>query len=124
MTSTTQTPGTVDAATVLHWAREPDDLSVIDVRTPAEFETAHIAGSCNVPLNLLAEHASHIAARLDRKVVLVCQSGARASQARQRLAGVGGQDLHILQGESAPTTQRADRSYAAAHAGPWTVRSG
>ncbi len=81
MTGTTPTPDTVDAATVLHWTRAPDDVTVIDVRTPAEFETAHIAGSYNVPLNLLGEHAREFAARLDRKVVLVCQSGTRASRA-------------------------------------------
>ncbi len=98
MTGTSPTPDTVDAETVLHWAREPDDLTAIDVRTPAEFQTAHIAGSYNVPLNLLGEHASEFAARLDRKAVLVCQSGTRASQARQRLAGVGGQTLHIQAG--------------------------
>ncbi|MCY7400478.1 MAG: DUF2892 domain-containing protein [Nocardioides sp.] len=36
MTATTHTPDTVYAATVLHWARDPDDVTVIDVRTPAE----------------------------------------------------------------------------------------
>ena len=92
------TPDTVDAATVLEWVKDPDAVTVIDVRTPAEFETAHIAGSSNVPLNLLGEHAAELAARLDRTVVLVCQSGARAAQAQQRLAGVGAQNLHILDG--------------------------
>jgi rhodanese-related sulfurtransferase len=41
-------------------------VTVLDVRTPAEFETAHIRGSCNVPLGLLDEHAEQLAARLDR----------------------------------------------------------
>ena len=94
----TRTPDTVDARTVLHWLEDADAVTVIDVRTAAEFETAHIAGSYNVPLGLLGEHADQFAARLDRKVVLVCQSGVRASQARQRLAGVGAQNLHILDG--------------------------
>jgi glyoxylase-like metal-dependent hydrolase (beta-lactamase superfamily II) len=44
--------------------------TVLDVRTPAEFETAHIRGSYNVPLNLLAEHAEQIAVRLDRRLGL------------------------------------------------------
>lgn len=92
------TPDRVDAATVLEWIREPDAVTVIDVRSPAEFETAHIAGSHNVPLDLLGEHAAQLAARLDRKVVLVCQSGTRAAQAQQRLAGVGAENLHVLDG--------------------------
>jgi rhodanese-related sulfurtransferase len=101
MTTTRRTPtapDTVDAATVIDWARRPDDVTIIDVRTPAEFETMHIPGSYNVPVALLGEHAAQFAARLDREVVLVCQSGARASQARLRLAGVGAQNLHILHG--------------------------
>ena len=98
MTTQTPAPDTVDATTVIDWARRPDDVTIIDVRTPAEFETMHIPGSYNVPVTLLGEHAAQFAARLDRKVVLVCQSGARASQARLRLAGVGAQNLHILDG--------------------------
>lgn len=94
----TQQADTVDAATVLGWTREPGDVTVIDVRTPAEFETAHIAGSFNVPMDLLSEHTSELAARLDRRVVLVCQSGARSDQARRRLAGAGADNLHVLTG--------------------------
>lgn len=91
-------PIPVDAATVLDWMHEPDTLTVLDVRSPAEFETAHIAGSYNVPLNLLGEHAAQFAARLDRNVVLVCHSGARAARARHHLAGVGSENLHVLDG--------------------------
>jgi rhodanese-related sulfurtransferase len=100
MTTTRSTPtaDTVDATTVIDWAARPDDVMIIDVRTPAEYETMHIPGSANVPVDLLGKHAAQVAARLDRTVVLVCQSGARAAQARLRLAGVGAQDLHVLDG--------------------------
>jgi rhodanese-related sulfurtransferase len=91
-------PERVDPATVRGWLDRPDAVTVLDVRTPAEFETAHIRGSYNVPLNLLDEHAEQLRARLDRQVVLVCRSGARAEQARQRLAGVGAERVHVLDG--------------------------
>jgi rhodanese-related sulfurtransferase len=89
-------PTEVDAATVVDWMADPDAVTVLDVRSPAEFETTHIAGSYNLPLDLVGEHAAQLAARLDRKVVLVCQSGVRADQARQRLAGTGMDNLHVL----------------------------
>lgn len=91
-------PDRIEAPTVLDWLRDPDAVTVIDVRSPAEYETAHIAASYNVPLNLLGEHAAQLAARLDRKVVLVCQSASRAAEAQQRLAGVGAANLHVLAG--------------------------
>lgn len=86
----------VDPSTVIDWMSDPDAVTVLDVRSPAEFETRHIAGSYNLPLDLVGEHATQLAARLDRRVVLVCQSGVRASQAQQRLAGTGMDNLHIL----------------------------
>ena len=87
----------VDPSTVIDWlAADPDAVTILDVRSPAEFETRHIAGSHNLPLQLVGEHADALAARLDRKVVLVCQSGVRADQAHQRLAGTGMDDLYVL----------------------------
>ncbi len=94
----THLPARVDATTVLHWTQQPGTAIVLDVRTPAEFETAHLTGSYSVPLDLLSEHTAEFAAHLDRPVVLVCQSGVRAEQAAHRLAGVGLANLHILDG--------------------------
>lgn len=94
----TTTPDRIDAATVRQWLQRPHGATLIDVRSPAEFETARIRGSINVPLNLLEKHAAQVAERLDRDVVLVCQSGARATGAQQRLAGAGAEHLHVLDG--------------------------
>lgn len=63
--------------------------TVIDVRSAAEFSSVHIPGSYNVPLPLLAEHGHEFATRLPGQVVLICQSGNRASQACTRLESVG-----------------------------------
>jgi rhodanese-related sulfurtransferase len=64
---------------------------ILDVRTPAEFETSHIDGSLNVPLDVLSDHGSKVAEQLDpnRDVVLVCRSGQRSSQAAELLQGEG-----------------------------------
>lgn len=78
------------------WMSEHEELIIIDVRSAAEFETLHIRGSYNVPLALLTEHTEELAARLGSRVVLVCQSGVRAEQARQRLATVGLETAYVL----------------------------
>ena len=71
---------------------------VLDVRTPGEFETAHIAGAYNVPLDLLREHRDEIIGHLDQDVVLVCRSGQRAAQAEETLRNTGLTNVHILDG--------------------------
>ena len=71
---------------------------VLDVRTPGEFETAHIAGAYNVPLDLLRDHRDEITTHLDEDVVLVCRSGQRAVQAEETLRDAGLANVHILDG--------------------------
>lgn len=71
---------------------------VVDVRTPAEFEAEHIAGSYNVPLDLLQEHTQDLVERLGGHVVLVCQSGSRACTAQDRLAEAGFTSAQVLEG--------------------------
>lgn len=73
-------------------------VRVLDVRTPAEFESVHIPGAYNVPLDTLREHREELTAHLDEDVVLVCRSGVRASQAEQALAGAGLPNLRVLDG--------------------------
>ncbi|MBP2329479.1 rhodanese-related sulfurtransferase [Kibdelosporangium banguiense] len=71
---------------------------LIDVRTPGEFENAHIPGSYNVPLDLLREHRDELRHHLDEQVVLICRSGQRAAQAEQVLAAAGLPNLRLLDG--------------------------
>ena len=85
----------VDVARFL--AVDPASVRLLDVRTPGEYSTAHIAGSYNVPVDVLAEHAAEIGA-LDMPVVLICQSGQRAARADAVLRTSGLRQLHILDG--------------------------
>jgi len=99
VTSTTDAHPTasIDAGTLVQMRAADPAVHVIDVRTPGEFETGHIEGAYNVPLDLLGEHAADIAA-LDHNVVLVCQSGARATKALEQLVAAGKSNLRLLQG--------------------------
>lgn len=71
---------------------------MIDVRTPAEFETVHIPGAYNVPLDLLREHREEIAEHVADDIVLVCRSGQRASTAEEALRNAGLTNVRILDG--------------------------
>jgi len=115
----TTTPSRIDPAVLRERLTQPDTVSVLDVRSPAEFDTVHIPGSINVPLNLLDQHAETLATRLVRpQVVLVCQSGTRAAHAQRHLAGVGVDNAHVLTGGiSASTPNRLSRWRGTPNAG-------
>ena len=77
--------------------RHPE-VRLLDVRTPGEYETAHIRGAYNVPLDLLGEHGREIRSTVSAPVVLVCQSGQRARRAEEALRSAGMPNLHVLDG--------------------------
>lgn len=98
MTASPTTVTALEPETLRSWVSHHEDLVVLDVRSAAEFESLHIRGSYNVPLTHLAEHADQVAERLGSRVVLACQSGARAEQARQKLAAAGLSTAYVLTG--------------------------
>lgn len=77
--------------------REPR-VRLLDVRTAGEYESVHISGAYNVPLDTLSEHAREIRASVREPIVLVCQSGQRARRAEEALEAAGLENLHVLEG--------------------------
>lgn len=79
----------------------PDGVPLIDVRTPAEFASVSVAGSVNVPLDLLRREPSRLAPSIPRDAVLICRSGQRARAAAALLPGARVLDGGILAWEDA-----------------------
>lgn len=77
---------------------EQGDLLLLDVRTAAEFEAAHIPGSVNVPLALLEKHPEDLSAYITGDTAIICRSGARASRAQGLLVQAGVLDTGVLTG--------------------------
>ena len=103
LTSTATSPAAtrpvrLDVEGLRHWLASADAPRLVDVRTPAEFAAIHVPGSWNVPLDLLREHRDELSRHLERDVVLLCRSGARAGQAEQLLAEAGLPQVHVLDG--------------------------
>lgn len=97
MTMTIPMSDRIDVATLRRLRDEDPDLRILDVRTGGEFETVHIPGSYNVPLATLGEHVRDLA-DVTHPVVLVCQSGGRATEAHGKLSAAGKSTVHILDG--------------------------
>ncbi len=88
---------TIDTNRLRQLRTEDPDIRILDVRTGGEYERVHIPGSYNVPLDTLGEHVRDLAS-VDHPVVLICQSGGRATEAHEKLAAAGKDALHILEG--------------------------
>lgn len=74
---------------------EKQDVLFLDVREADEYARSHIPGSHLTPLSGL--NAEKIPDPSGRKIILLCQSGARSEQARQILA-LQGIEAQCLQG--------------------------
>ena len=79
------------------WARERDQLQVLDVRERAEFEAGHIPGALHEPYHDI--HALPEGLDPARPVAAVCGSGQRSAVAASLLKRFGAQDvIHVTDG--------------------------
>ena len=63
-------------------------IHIIDVRTPAEFYSAHADGAINIPLNELNSKIDYLRS-LDGEIILCCASGMRSASALNVLQQYG-----------------------------------
>ena len=61
---------------------------IIDVRTPNEFDNGKVPGSINIPVDRMSINLERIRS-MKKPVVVVCESGARSSQAKGILKSAG-----------------------------------
>jgi molybdopterin/thiamine biosynthesis adenylyltransferase/rhodanese-related sulfurtransferase len=73
-----------------------EQLEIIDVREPYEWEIGHIPGARLVPLASIAEEIPRLDKR--RETILYCKVGARSMYAAQQLADAGVSDVRNLSG--------------------------
>jgi len=75
-----------------------DDLTLVDVRTPAEFTAVHLTGARSLPLERLEGAALRDLASDKAPCVLICASGRRADLARAKLSAAGAAEPQVLEG--------------------------
>lgn len=66
--------------------------SVIDVRTPDEYEDGHYPGAKNIPVNLLPTRLDEIGPK-DKPIIVYCASGSRSAVAQAMLKAKGFTDV-------------------------------
>ena len=80
---------------LLERLRAADPPLVLDVRSPKEFESGHIAGARNLPYDEVGERLAELGDSRDREVVVYCERGFRAAKAADVLEGAGFRVVHL-----------------------------
>jgi rhodanese-related sulfurtransferase len=84
-----------------------ENIQLIDVREPHEFEAAHIESEL-IPMNTIPQNVSKISK--DKKVIMICRSGNRSGNVCRFLEGQGFDNLYNLKGGMLAWKQQIDQS--------------
>jgi adenylyltransferase/sulfurtransferase len=90
---------TITPRTLKQWIDEGQNLEIIDVREPAEWEIVHIDGARLIPKNefLIGEALADLPQ--DKKIVLHCKSGVRSAEVLALVKAAGFSDaVHVGSG--------------------------
>jgi len=87
---------TADDTKELISKKPQDELEIIDVRQPAEYERGHITGAKLIPLSTLADNIGKL--DVSKTIVTYCQRGVRSKSAAALLKRMGFEDIFSMKG--------------------------
>lgn len=101
----------VSPMTLSHRLEHDDHVTLLDVRSPAEYRSGHIPGARLAPLDKLSgqdltQLVGNAGSRPDHPLYLTCQAGKRAEQAAHVLRDTGLKHLVLLEGGTAAWQQQ------------------
>jgi len=90
---------TISPASLADLRRRGENITLVDVRTPAEFGEVHVDFAHNIPLDRLDPR--EIAALGAGPIYFVCKSGGRSQKACEQLVAAGVRDVVSVEGGTA-----------------------
>ena len=93
----------ISAEEFAHRREANPDMAVVDVRKPGEYESEHVEGAENLPLDTLSDHMSEI--RRDEPVYVHCAGGYRSMVANSILKARGFDNVVNVEGGIASIKQ-------------------
>jgi len=75
---------------------EPGTDTLVDVRSPAEFNGCHLSQAINLPLDQLSP--DQLPGQPNGRVYLICQAGKRAAMAAEKLESAYAGELVVVEG--------------------------
>lgn len=77
----------------LHDLIKSESATIVDVRTPEEFQTGHVPYSINIPLDTIAKQTDRLKG-LSKPIILCCRSSNRSAQALSHLVSMGCEQVY------------------------------
>ena len=89
----------IDRATLDQWRNEPErrSLYLFDVRSPEEYQAGHLPGSISAPGGQLVQATDRYVGTLRSRIVLIDDTGVRATMAASWLNQMGWPDVVVLE---------------------------
>jgi len=69
---------------------------LMDVRSPAEYDSGHLKGAINLPVQQIDARIGGLIKDKNQVILLHCQTGDRSSTAQKRLIALGYTQVHNL----------------------------
>jgi len=99
----------MDPDTAEEMLEEREDVMILDVREPDEFEMGHIPGAINIPRGTLESAADpdykkphpELCRARERPILLYCKSGGRSAMATATLQDMGFAEVYNIAGGAA-----------------------
>jgi len=85
----TVTPKKITAEQAKAIMDKGEPYTLVDVRTPGEFNDGHIKGALLIPVDEIGSRAEKELPDKNAVILVYCRSGVRAGNAAQTLAGMG-----------------------------------
>ena len=88
----------IDAKTAITLLENDDNVSLLDVRTIAEYKEGHLRDATLIPVSALANNLGMLKQDKNKKIIVYCRSGSRSVSASRILSDNGFTPLNVKGG--------------------------
>jgi rhodanese-related sulfurtransferase len=88
----------IDAKIAIALLENDDNVSLLDVRTIAEYKEGHLRDATLIPVNALANNLGMLKQNKNKKIIVYCRTGSRSVSASRILEANGFTPLNVKGG--------------------------
>jgi rhodanese-related sulfurtransferase len=88
----------IDAKQAIHLLENDDNVTLLDVRTIAEYKEGHLRDATLIPVHALADNLGMLKQDKNKKIIVYCQTGNRSVSASRILEKNGFTPLNVKGG--------------------------